>query len=184
MRRARYAWSALALCSCVTGAGTAAKPTALERQLLGAYEELDDQLASVASVRADAEPVGASFGRMEALAIDARATQRFNADDLAELKDGGCVAETRAARVAARPCSSSSEPAVARRLDRVVEEENRARRDIVTWAAYAFARREGRPSPSPEELDALRQAYQRLQYESARSGHWIEDDSGTFVRVK
>ncbi|MEQ9503438.1 MAG: hypothetical protein RIT81_41665 [Deltaproteobacteria bacterium] len=174
----------LTLCSCVSGAGTAAKPTALERQLLGAYEELDDSLASVASVRAENAPAGRSFTQMEALAIDARATQRFNADDLAELKDAGCIAETRAAKVIARACSMASEGAVQRRLGRVVEEENRARRDIVTWAAYAFARRDGRPNPSAEEVEALRQAYRRLQYESARAGHVIEDEAGAFVRVK
>ncbi len=184
MRGVRFVWSALALCSCVTGAGTAAKPTALERQLLGAYEELDDSLAAAASVRAESEPTGQSFGRLEALAIDARATQRFNEDDLIELKDAGCIAETRAARVAVHDCALGSKAAVSRRLTRVVEEENRARRDIVTWAAYAFARRDGRPSPSAEELDALRQAYRRLQYESARPGHWIEDDAGALVRVK
>lgn len=173
----------MALPACVTGAGTAAKPTALELQLLGAYEELDDDLASVASVRAGNDPTTSSFVRLEALALEGRATQRYNEDDVQELKRLGCVAETLQARITARECPDA-QGAVARRLTRVVEEENRARRDILTWAAWALARRDGRPGPTEQEVEELKAAYRRLQYESAEPGHLVEQPGGGFSRVE
>lgn len=171
--------------ACVTGAGTAGQPTALERQLLGAYEELDDQLASAASVRANEDPTGVSFARLEALALEGRATQRFNEDDITELKVAGCLAETLTARLVRRECTlEGQDEAVPRRLARIVTEENRARRDILTWAGYELARRAGRAGPSKKEMADLTAAYQRLLYESAEKGHYVESEAGTFRRVE
>ena len=180
--RIAYAAMLLASTACVTGAGTAAKPTALELQLLGAYEELDETLASAASVRAGNDPTAASFSRLQALALEARASQRFNAGDIEELKGEGCIAETLDAKVAVQPCDATSSANVQRRLSRIIAEENRARADLITWAAYEIARQNGRPKPSAEELDQLGRLYRRLLYESAGDGHLVEETPGQFVR--
>lgn len=183
--RAVFAVLPLVAAACVTGAGTAGQPTALERQLLGAYEELDEQLASASSVRAGGNPNEVSFAKLEALALEARATQRFNEDDIGELKTAGCLAETLAAQVARRECTlESQDAAVARRLARIVDEENRARRNILTWAGYELARREGKPGPSKKEMADLTAAYQRLLYESAEKGHVVEREGGEFFPVE
>src|SRR5262245_31747944 len=112
---------------CVSAVGAVAQPTALEFQLLGAYEELDRDLMHASSVRAPSTPA-ASFEKLRAEALEARGLQRFNEDDLLELKNAKCLAEGLGAKVVPRPCAlMEQDPAAQRRLQRVVKEENRAR---------------------------------------------------------
>jgi len=147
----------------------------MERQLLGAYEELDDELVLASSVRGDDALAAVPQASLRQLALRARALQRFNEDDVLELKDGGCLVETLAATVAARGCGLvERDPATARRAARVLEEENRARGVLMRWAAHEVARRDGRAVPSPEELAEVRAAYSRLVREAAAPGHLVE----------
>lgn len=165
---------------CVRVAATAAQPTALERQLLGAYEELDRELIYTSSIRGSgSSPPGASI--MKAEAVRARAIQRFNRDDLLDLFAGACIAEGREGDVVLRPCPEVDRSAEAmRRRRRVVREENAARRAIVAWAAYALARREGRPEPTREELLAVKTAYARLLQDTLPPGALREVGPGRF----
>jgi hypothetical protein len=158
--------AALALPSCIA-VTNAATPTALERQLLGEYEELDRELATVASVRTP-QVLPSDLEGLKALAVDARGLQRFNQDDLAELKSAGCIAERQDARVAAQNCALiGQDESASRRVERVIREENRSRDHILRWAAVTAARREGRQIPSKVEEQALRDAYARLLSEAA-----------------
>lgn len=175
----------LSAAGCVTVATSAGTPTALERQLLGAYDELDRDLVLASSVRGDqARPAGSLEAR-RALALDGRALQRFNEDDLVELKGGGCIVERLDATVATRSCTLVSEggDVVQRRRERVILEENRARRAILEWAAYNAAREAGRERPSAEEEREIRQTYHRLLAEAAQPGHWFETTPGQFREV-
>lgn len=167
----------------ISGVVSAAQPTALERQLLGEYDELDEALLHASSVRGGAAvaSVAPRFEALRAEALDQRAVQRFNEDDLLELKKAHCIAEGLDAAVVARPCSAAgADPAVARRLARVVEEENRARRAILTWAAYQIARSQGRVAPDPTEMAEVRKAYHQLLLEAAALGNLVEVEPGVF----
>ncbi len=170
----------LLVAGCFQGVATVAKPTALELQLIGAYRNLDEDLVRSASVRATNGP---SFETLAMDAIEARALQRFNEDDVLLLKGEGCLAETLAAKIVARDCASISDPTVARRRERILQEENRCRATILGWAAHELARREGRPEPSAAELEMLRQAYVRLVRDAALPGHWVEAEPGRFEPV-
>ncbi|MCC7380595.1 MAG: hypothetical protein IT384_02100 [Deltaproteobacteria bacterium] len=175
----------LSAVGCVTVATSAGTPTALERQLLGAYDELDRDLVLASSVRGDqARPAGSLEAR-RALALDGRALQRFNEDDLVELKGGGCIVERLDATVAPRACALISDggDVVQRRRERVIVEENRARRAILEWAAYNAAREAGRERPSADEEREIRQTYHRLLAEAAQPGHWFETAPGQLREV-
>ena len=165
---------------CVRVAATAAQPTALERQLLGAYEELDRELIYASSIRgSNRSPVAA--GAMRAQAVRARAIQRFNRDDLLELFARGCIGENRNGRVVSRPCSEvERSEEVLRRRQRVVREENAARRTIIEWAAHELARREGRTHPTREELLAVKDAYARVVQDALPPGALREVSPGRF----
>jgi len=154
---------------------TAANPTALELQLLGAYEDLDRDLVMAASVRGD--PRGApSFASLRTLALEGRALMRFNEDDVRELKREGCAAESLEGQLVARPCTT----AIASSLPRVVDQENRARGAVTAFAAYAIAREQGRTAASPAEITEMRRAYARLLRQSARAGEVFETAPGVF----
>lgn len=165
---------------CIRGSLTVAKPTALELQLLGAYDELDKELIHAGSVRAAGPQVEVGYEQLVALAVESRATQRFNEDDLLELKARGCLAEGQGAKLVTRPCQLEDE-AMGRRQQRIVEEENRARGVILTWAAHNLARKAGRRQPSAAELTEIRQAYQRLLFETAKEGELLEREPGQFA---
>ncbi|MEM7675341.1 MAG: hypothetical protein AAF449_04980 [Myxococcota bacterium] len=169
---------ATSACS-IKAAGSVAQPTALELQLLGAYRELDDDIVRVSSFRA-----GSTVADREQLAqkaMDARAMQRFNEDDLFELKQAGCLAEGLDARVMTHPCSlSATDPAVERRRRRVIDQENRARRALLEWATAALAYRSGRSSASAELSREVRSAYVRLLRQAARPGELFETSPGRF----
>lgn len=170
----------LSAAGCIRAVGAVAKPTAIELQLLGAYEELDTDLAHASSLRASGR-LSSSFEKLRAEAIEARSIQRFNEDDVIELKNAGCLAEGRDARLIPRKCPLLNEdPAARRRQSRVTQEENQARAAILTWAAHEVARRDGRPAPSAKDVEEIRQAYQRLLFETADPGHLIETDKGRF----
>jgi hypothetical protein len=162
-------------------AGSVAKPTALERQLLGDYEELDEDLAHASSMRGDLSPGASGYEAIKAEALHQRAMQRFNEDDLVELKKEQCIAERLDATVVKRPCAlADKDPGTQKRLSRVVDEENRARAAILTWAAHELARSQGRAVPKAEELVEIRKTYQRLLLEAAAPGELHEISPGVF----
>lgn len=170
---------------CVRGAVSVAQPTALERQLLGDYEELDADLIQASSTRGAPGGAPPSFDMIKAQALQQRAIQRFNEDDLLELKTGGCIAETLQATVVGRACKRTEQEASAKkRAIRVVEEENRARRAILAWAAGELARSQGRAGATAEELAEIRKTYQKLIYEAALPGQLVERTPGKFEEVK
>jgi hypothetical protein len=169
---------ALLSVGCVKGAVTVGKPTALELQLLGVYDELDKDLVHAGSVRANPTLEIGGYEKLEAEAIEARSVQRFNEDDVGELKSQGCFAEGLSAKLIAHGCDAVADAAVGRRRDRILGEENKARAVILTWAAYNLSRQAGRPAPKPDEVEEVRKAYQRLLHDAAKPGHLLETAPG------
>lgn len=162
---------------CVRAAGTVAQPTAIERQLLGAYQELDETLVMEASVRSERELRAAPTLRHRALR--ARLLQRFNQDDLRELKSRQCVAETPRARLRPVPCEAVRQPPWSRIRARVLREENRSRQIILEWAAARLAA-ERSAGPVDDGIRAeVRAAYRELVEESASPGDLFETPSGS-----
>jgi hypothetical protein len=150
--------------------------TALENQILGAYEQLDRDLQLVASVRA----VGAD-GQAQAAprlsdvrqrAVQARQTQQFNRDDLDELMQQGCLGEGKDALLALRPCAAQTEPATAARLERLVAAENQARRLLLEFVVTTS------PDLTQADLPQLVEASARAQREKAAQGAWIQAADG------
>ena len=170
--------------ACVTVAQNAARPTALEHQLLGAYEELDEDLVRASSVRGDGASGPARLGVVRAQALEQRAVQQFLADDLAEFAAARCIAEALDATVVARPCPLVATDATIRtRRDRVVASESRARNILIWWAAHELAHKAGRSTPTGEELRDVAGAYRRLLRAALTPGHLVEVTPGHFEGV-
>lgn len=163
---------------CVSINTNAATPTAIERQLLGAYEELDRDLVMASSVRGDVRGAPQTWEGLRALALEGRALMRFNEDDVRELKTARCVAEANSGELVARDCASAE---LSARVGRVVEQENRARRAVITFAAHAAARERGRTMVAASDVTELWQAYQRLLRQAAEPGDLFEAAPGEFA---
>ncbi len=177
------AWLLLAFAfgssGCVNILASVAKPTALERQLLGVYDELDRSLVLSSSVRQR----GGAFAERDPLraqAIEARRRQRFNEDDVDELGAAGCLGEALDGTMVQRPCDLV-DAASERTLARVVSEESAARRQIWAWAASVLAQRDGRSSADPAEVGRM---YHRLLREGAKPGAIFEVSPGVFRAIE
>ena len=164
----------------IKAAGSVAQPTALELQLLGAYRKLDDELIRAGSIRAAGPLTQAYRDALAAQAVEARAMQRFNEDDLRELKSAGCVAEGLRANIKVRPCELVQDAAVERRRARVVQQENAARRALLTWAAATISADHGADRVTPAARDEVIAAYTRLLRQAALPGDLIEVEPGRF----
>jgi hypothetical protein len=150
--------------------------TALERQLIGAFEPLTDEEMLAASVRAASGPSDVAADDAQARATFARQRQLFNRDDVDELKSAGCLGEAFDATVVARPCAAAKDEATRALLMRMIAEENEDRAAIINWVAGSSHAASG---ASRAQLVAL---YHHLQLEQARSRDWIEEPKGTWQR--
>lgn len=180
----RLVWSALAIVlmsGCINiKLVTIGQKTALERQLAGTHEELDEDLALVASVRGGGGVDGgqeADDGRARALA--ARRRQLFNVDDLVELRSLGCLGEGNDGLVALRPCDARArEPAIAERAARILSQENEDRARIIDLALVLD------PALTPGDRESLQHVYARLARRDAAPGTWVQDDAGTWLPLQ
>jgi hypothetical protein len=152
--------------------------TALENQILGRYQELDESLLQLASVRAGTEGDGAlDQAAFRDAAIRARRVQRFVQDDVEELLRLGCVGEGRAGRLQPRSCEAASQDAkLAERIERVTRLENESRQAILSFVL------ETTPELTRKDLHRLEAAWARLRAEQAPSGAWLENPEGTWAK--
>ncbi|MBN2498832.1 MAG: DUF1318 domain-containing protein [Deltaproteobacteria bacterium] len=154
--------------------------TALENQILGSYEELDQDLQLVASVRAVDESGDRKemprFSEIRKQAIQARQTQQFQLDDIEELKAAGCLGEAYDGKLAARDCPQRSEPTVQARIERLIEAENAAREVLLQFVVTTS------PDLTQDDAAQVRSAYARMNRERARPGQWIQSSDGSWAR--
>jgi uncharacterized protein len=156
---------------------TIGQKTVLERQLVGTYEEIDEDLALVASVRGgDAAHASQRGGDMRNKAVAARRRQLFNDDDITELKHLGCLGENLRGSLEARECAPSKDPAVSARAQRMVAQDNQDRAAVIDLALALDA------SLTPADRPALEKIYAQIMRRQARPGEWIQDDSGAWKK--
>jgi uncharacterized protein YdbL (DUF1318 family) len=147
-------------------ATTVDRKTALERQFIGEFEDLSDDLQTTASARAAAGDMGDDGDDPYWRALQARRLQIFYGDDLADAEAAGCIGERNDGRVEKRACANPTEPSV----DRLVHIENAAREGLV---AYALARQ-----TQVEDKNAMWRAYHRVVVAHVKKGTWVQDDGG------
>lgn len=167
---------------CLRAGTSVAGPTALERQMMGAYEALDRELLYEASFRGPPHLGPRRRSAFQERALEARAIQTFNRDDVAFLKGQGCVGESLSGRLVRRPCSELEAPYPVV-LVRVLEEEEIARRALFDWAALERATALGRKIPTQQDRLEVERLYGRLQREAAEPGHWVEIEAGRWTRL-
>jgi hypothetical protein len=153
--------------------------TALENQVMGAYQELEDDLVLISAVRAgEAKRNTASIPPTKRRALDARANQDFNRDDIVELKELQVLGEAADGRVTLLPGGilKSDDKTALRLAQELVGEENGDRE--VIWTRIIA----GNENLSAKDLPAVRKTYARLMRDQAATGHWYQDEDGKWRR--
>lgn len=173
-------WTLL-VSSCAIEFQVASQRTAIEEQILGAYEEMDNELVLMSSVRA----VDASGNEshkvqndLEKRATEAKQNQQFNMDDLRELKKKEILGEKIDGSIDLLPAGKGKKPKDEEKLlaEVIRDEENRDR--LIIWQRVI----EKSPDLKDEDLKIVRKNYHQQMVEKLDAGMWYQDDKEEWVK--
>lgn len=169
------------LSACTIDVAIHSERTALERQIIGTHEEIDTNLLMLSSVRAvdkDGNTKVHQISDLKKRAHDARQNQRFNQDDLDELKSHGLIGETLAGDVALLPQSIRADTSLSMLefAKTLLIEENNDRQII--WQRIIQVNEQINPS----DLDVVRKTYAKQMIDKSPPGSWIQDSLGQWSR--
>lgn len=156
--------------------------TAIERQIIGEYREIEKDAWTVSSVKT---PVGrkTSSGRLtgDPELIKAIKVREFHNDKISAYKAEYAVGEKNDGYIAYMEIKKyETSPDDKKILMTVIHEENQARKEIFTSLA--------KNSDSKEDHNASIESFGRLFAEEqrglARNDEWIQDNTGRWIRKK
>lgn len=143
--------------------------TALEKEVIGTYRQIEEDTWMVASTRSSADRK-TKISEEKKQVLDARRRQQFNQDDLNEFKRNGLVGENNQGFVEIR--ESSPDTARSELVRTIVSEENTDREVIMSRVIELNETLQG--AVRENVLGVFASMYQR---ESPR-GTWIQDPDG------
>lgn len=154
--------------------------TLLERQILGAYENLEKDLVLVASVRSvDTEgrlvPLP-DFPPGQRRALEALRVREFYRDDVDSLKRDGVVGEGNDGYLAVLPSAPTLEGKRAALVENVLAQENAARRALVDRIV------ETNETLSASDRGKVEKVFAQMNRDAAKDGEWVQADDGTWAK--
>lgn len=184
-RLSLIAWAliVLAFSGCAFNFEITSQRTALENQVLGSYQEMDDDLVLVTSVRSldsEGKKKEIDVSDLQQRAIVARQNQEFNRDDVDELKQAQILGEANDGQLVILPAgiglvekATEAQSKLARSL---VDEENKDRE--VVWRRIV----QSNENLTEEDLPDVRRTFAKMQRESAQKGVWLQAEDGKWSR--
>jgi uncharacterized protein YdbL (DUF1318 family) len=149
--------------------------TALENQVMGVYQDLDDEVLLLSTMRSP--PNGnASSKKIAGEMLEHRRNQQFNRDDIEEMKDRGWIGERVDGHlgIIAKNLVSSKHPKEMALLQALINEENHDREAI--WA-HILTRISDASSYGIKQVG---RAYGDMQRSKLSVGQWYEDENGVW----
>ncbi|MBN1352210.1 DUF1318 domain-containing protein [candidate division KSB1 bacterium] len=150
--------------------------SALENQVIGTYEQIEEDTWMVASVRSTGQKQEKKVSPEQKRILEAMKNRQFNKDDIDELKRDGAIGESMRGFLEIRPHERlNSDPVYSKRVTDLIAEENRDRETVMNRIA------ESSTNASKEEVYSIMARY---NFEKAEPGTWIQLDSGEWVKKK
>jgi len=150
--------------------------SALENQVIGAYEEIEEDTWMVASVRSAGQKKPTKMSPEQKRLSEAVRNRKFNQDDINELKQEGAVGENNRGFLEIRPHAKlENDPEYKKRVTELLEEENRDREIIMNHIV------ENTMNASKDEVYAIIAGNNR---EKTAPGTLIQLPDGKWVRKK
>lgn len=148
--------------------------TALESQILGAYEQLSTQNLATTSARTSTNNVSTAEEQQESV-LQAMQNQKFNKDEIDELKRSKAVGENKAGylEIFQNP-KYESDPVFKNIVDKIVTDENRDRRIIYQRLLAVDA------SSDKENTETL-STFAKIQAEKSEAGTMIQQPDGQWI---
>ncbi len=151
--------------------------TALEREVIGTYHEMEEDTWMVASARTARGEDKVKISPEKRKVLDALQEQKFNKDDIDAFKRQAYVGENNQGFLEVRPSRElGSNPETGKLVEDIIREEN-ADREIIMGRVI-------------ELNDALKKAvrddvmgiFARMNQDNSPSGTWIQRPDGTWIR--
>ena len=150
--------------------------TALEREVVGTYEEMEEDTWMIASTRAvEGEPEVAVSPEKRAV-LEALQDQKFNKDDIDEFKMKGFVGENSSGFLEIRSLEKLEQnPEEMKLVQEIVQEENEDRETVMERVI------ELNDSLKKAVRDDILSIFARINQENSSEGTWIQEPDGNWV---
>ena len=150
--------------------------TALEREVLGTYRQMEEDTWMVASTRSKASAEKVKLSPEKKKVLDAMQDQKFNKDDIEEFKKLGYVGENNMGFLDLRPTPElDNDPAKAKMVSEIVTEENQSREVIMDRVIQLNDKLKNAVK------DNVTYIFAQMNQENSPVGTWIQQKLGEWV---
>ena len=153
--------------------------TALENQIIGTYEEIEQDSWTIASVRSASPDKRQTVSEEKKKVLTAVQNRRFNKDDVNEMKRDGVIGESNLGMLVVRDAEKLSNNAdYQRRVDKVISDENRDRKIIIERTTQV------NEQVSKAEENRVLKVFAKIFQDESESNTWIQTEDGTWIKKK
>jgi len=153
--------------------------TALENQVIGTYQEIEQDSWTIASVRSTSPGKKQAISEEKKAVLDAVQSRRFNRDDINELKRDGIIGENNQGFLEIRDNEKlNADPELARRVEKLISDENDDRRTILNRSMQI------NEQIAEAGENAVSRIYAKIYQDESESGTWIQLDAGDWAKKK
>ena len=151
--------------------------TALENQVIGTYEKIEQETWLVASVRSSGNQESRKISPEQQRILDAVQNRKFNKDEINEFKREGVIGENSQGFLEERPHPKMTENSEYRqRVLDLIKEENHDREVIMN---RVFELNDEAAKTSKDEVYSI---FAKMQRDNTESDCWVQLPSGDWVK--
>jgi hypothetical protein len=157
------------------------KPTVLESQVIGNYDEIEKDAWAISSVKTNVSGLTSSSANIigDQELFEALKIREFHADKIRDYKNEGALGENNVGLLAYRVTQKYEEDQELKRLlTLLIEEENKARTTIFSRSLILG----GTENPTPFDLEQYGRKFAESQQEIAIENDWVQNNSGNWFR--
>lgn len=152
--------------------------TALENQVIGTYQEIEEEAWTLTSVRSTNPGQQAPVMSQEKKRVfEAVQGRKFNKDDIDEFKQAGFVGETNEGMLVVRDHEKlNADAELKNRVTTIVENENNYRKVIMERIVVL------NEQASEAGETTVGRIFSKMNQDNSAPGTWIQSDDGTWVK--
>ncbi|MBN1155173.1 DUF1318 domain-containing protein [candidate division KSB1 bacterium] len=151
--------------------------TALENQIIGTYEDIEQDSWNIASVRSTSPNEVKQISEEKKKVLSAVQNRRFNKDDVNELKRDGVIGESSAGKLVIIDADKmNSDTEYKKRVEKVIADENRDRNIIIERTMQV------NEQVSEADEDRVLKIFAKIFQDESEANTWIQNEDGTWMK--
>lgn len=153
--------------------------TALENQVIGTYEEIEQDSWTIASVRSTGSGNKVKMSKEKKKVLKAVQNRKFNKDDMNEFKRDGIIGENNMGFAEIRSNDLfRDDPELKKRVEKVIAEENEDRTTIMERAIQINEK------IAQSNINAISAVFAKIYQDESEPSTWIQIEDNTWVKKK